>query len=776
MRRVVVTLPAALLVVAGGAAYAQTTTPTALVPSGSHAASYDTLTAMAGSADYLAYTRSNSAPGGGTDSNTSTLWIRNDDGSTYQLSPVAHVPEPYGVSLTGSILVVGGLGQADAWYDLATGTHGTPTPAPGSTAGYVAAASNDGWLTLSEDQHGGDEVFDTTTSGAVTSYGVPFPGNKSQLTLVPGPLGVLAAAYPDIAYMKYSSPGTWTPLTAVSDGNVICTDVSTTDAACVLYVSPGGEDGEPFPKSILQVPLNGSPVIKTTPDCAGSQAELSSTAIVWLCDSSPTQDAEAHVHSVPLGGGPVSESSIAVPLGAQLESAHGTVDFPLNPTSGPATMYGVTGADEPFDPLFVTSHSTVEAAQLAVTTGRVVWQDDRSSLLPVSARPIGRTSTGQIEVGPESDLFNAAYRFALAASGARTVVQTQAKAIIEASPLGLVRVPISGMLSSAFAAEQPLSGNRYLYATIGPDSQYEYVIRDLGTGKDHVLRTPHSARLVSAAIWGNEAAFIDHRGRVWWRNLATGKTHRLQAPLPDSRYLVGLVSVYDNVVGWDTLWRSDDGRPNIRAHYRNIATMAPATALPARDVITQVSSDGLVVQRFPDPSHIDLFGGGYTTATWQLMPYDGTDRQQIATYPAATQVTVDNGVIAYLDANQQPQTLPVAHPTSTAPISLGDPVAPTTFTDTSTNRWTTFQAFSRPLTSCAITIRRSGTEVARLRCDPNAMNTGDAYAQWNGRNRSDQRVKPGRYTWRITAKNEIGHVTNPDGNALHGAIRVGHSQ
>jgi hypothetical protein len=331
-------------------------------------------------------------------------------------------------------------------------------------------------------------------------------------------------------------------------------------------------------------------------------------------------------------------------------------------------------------------------------------------------------------------------------------------------------------LSEAYVNEQPLSGNRYLFARSHHARGYEFVLRDLGSRRDQVISSPRKKTfIVSAALWGDEVAFVDDRGGVWVRNLATGKLQRLKAPRPKAANIEALVSVYGNEVGWDIL-RFDRGTGHFYFHARsrNIHTMAPATKLSAHDAITQATSDGFLIRHFPDSSRVDIFGGGNpdTSATWELMGYHGASRQVLVDSPGATQVSLDNGVAVYLDADQQPQAVAVPHPTAAAPVSLGDPIAPKRFTDTKRNRWTTYQAFSRPLTTCAIAIRRSGSLVARLRCDADMMRTGDAYAQWNGRDTSGKRVHAGNYRWRIRAGNATGAVRSPGGRALQGVVTV----
>lgn len=762
--RSVVVLVAVLVAVLGSPASAHPTTPTAVVPSGSHAAYYGSVIPLAGSASYLAYAKTTRAPDGSEDADSSAVWIRRIDGTRYRLSPVVHVEDAAaGYSLVGSIFIAETTPPRVVWYDLAAGTHGKATPPPGTRRPFVATASADGWLTVSDNGSDGFEVFDTATSGIVTSYGYPFPGSRVQPILRSGPTGVLDEAFPDISYMSYADPGSWTALSRIDGISIACPDVSATNAACLAYGGLG--------ENVVQEPLDGSPGIITSPGCAASYPRQSATAIVWLCDADKVGVTQTHLRSVPLGGGPVNESSFTVPSNTQLRSAQGSVDLAFGSTNGPSTMSAVTAAGAEPEPLFTTSRSAVESSQLAVTTGRVLWQDDRDSRLPISVRPIERSATGQIDLGPTSQAFAAAGEFGLAASGARTIVNTHGRDIIESSPLGRVSVPFSRGLSPVDVAEQPLSGNRYLYGVSGADSVIHYMVRDLRSGKDRALRASADAHVISAAIWGDVAAYVDDRGAVWCRNLTTGRTRRLHAPLRKPRFVEALVSVYDNHVGWDIEW-SGHSRLHMRAAYRNIATMAPPIALSARDAMTQMSSDGLLIQRFRNPSQVDLFHSDYAPARWELLSYDGRSRQVIAPSPAVTNVTVENGVIVYLDARQQPEAVAVEHPTRPTPVSLGDPVAPTRFADTSKHRWTTYQAFSRPLSSCAIVIRRSGTQVARLACEPQAMTTGDAFAQWNGRNSSGRRVRAGRYTWGIHASSASAPVRGRGDNVLRGTIRV----
>jgi hypothetical protein len=264
-------------------------------------------------------------------------------------------------------------------------------------------------------------------------------------------------------------------------------------------------------------------------------------------------------------------------------------------------------------------------------------------------------------------------------------------------------------------------------------------------------------RVYDGALSGSTVVFLLNNGAVWAINLDTGKETKLRGPEMSAGKVVaaiGTVSVYGNEAGWTV--SPALGKGPKQTAIRPVDASNDATALPSGLSPTiQVTSDGILTQTM--------------TGDWQLRDDSGAVTEDLGS--DIQDPHVNSSVVEFRRPDGTAMVAPLTTVTTHQPWSLGAPLAPKHFT--LGKRWISYQPFSAALTSCVLSIRGHGHNVAHVPCRPAEMALGDAFVKWDGLHRH-HKVRTGRYHWRLVAANSAGPVLSDHGNSttITGTIRV----
>lgn len=757
-----------------------------LAPAGA-ASRYDrTMTLIGGSGDYVAYESAPSTPGGRTAAGNTVLDVLDSSGQVSQVAGPENL-ENDAVEFAGDILILRPLyNGSSVWDDVANGTSGTVAPAPQATDGLVLGPSDDGWITVDSSNPNGVRLFDTATSGSVTALGAPFSGETSSLYLrvMAGPDGLLAEQFEnghdgDVgrSYMSYSTPGVWTPLAAGTGAAVVfCSSVSASAVGCAAghMTAPSDDGGEFVETEVLRVPVNGDPVTVTAVSkCPGLPA-VDGTATMWEtgCGLNATID------RVAAAGGAIHTSTVALLPRTQLVAAQNKV-FVAGPAAkamnalASTSIYSFTDAASAPAVAVAATPSAVTVGSVALSAGRVVWQDDQQTSTHVDTvwqRSVSTNPQDAVELRPETKVSSAAVA-ELAVSGAETVLQHDASPTSTMSLIGsagaftLKAAQLSWGNSTALTSGT-LSGDRLVYM-----HNEAWTLFDLRTGRRSLIVGDHHGKVVGAALWGNTLAYAEHNGSVWSRDLATGAETRVRPALPQDRHVApAYVFAYGDEVGWDF----PEGK-GAQAGFRDVAAGTPAVRLPVPDAIAQLTDNGVLYLRCPNsPSALDCIDSPVETGSWWFRAYQGSARRVLAQFPQISVMAIDDGLSVYLTQDGEAGIAPLPDATTVEPRSLGAPIAPTAFVATHHRRWRSYQPYSAPLTTCSVAIRHHRVVIRRLSCSVKEMKTGDVLVRWDGTTTSGHLASAGRYTWTAHLGNTAGAALGPSGQARipRGSIRL----
>lgn len=258
-------------------------------------------------------------------------------------------------------------------------------------------------------------------------------------------------------------------------------------------------------------------------------------------------------------------------------------------------------------------------------------------------------------------------------------------------------------------------------------------------------RSGVSSRLADDVI----AVFIDYSIRV--KNLANGGS-MVVTPSPEDppgALSYAAVSAWGDWVAWERRYQKNGTLTGRDCGIRNVRTKAPAITL---DLCPRtLTSDGILAKDTANKK-------------WTLQPYDGSPAELPIPY-SATDISVDNGLVAWIDTDQKARLAPVDDPQSHRPRSLGNPLTSTAFTLGSS--WTLDLVTTAPLTSCQVVITKSNGGIARtLPCRSERAAVGEVVARWNGRNAGGTLVPRGTYRWHVEASNGDGSLLGPDGGPV----------
>jgi hypothetical protein len=558
--------------------------------------------------------------------------------------------------------------------------------------------------------------------------------------------------------MAWKHPGTFTTLGLGATGytNVFCSSVSAGVAGC------GATDATAHPV-VIRLPLNGATPVTTVlaKSACPDAVFVTAAATAWTDGCSRT------LNSVPAATGtPVSTNSAYVQEGAGLVGAFGELVTSIDVGTG-FVLDETSDATGARHVLVSLQHSVVVAAHIAITAGRVAYDDDQTSAVGTWSRVV-RGSATTVTVGAAkslghpgvgADIVSGGGPY-LSISGANTASAGMTRSMTIDSPVGT-----STLRTKTPVTDVDLSGDRM---TFDVGAQQRPALYDLLTGT--MTRVPHA---VSASIWGNYLAYAKANGSVWRQQL--GGHHapvRLRGPVSGTQRNGIFVQVFS--FGDEVAWQLEVQLPTPPfqvAHdgVRDAQTMAPAQAIPDTDFPRAATSDGVLEQHYVG-NHVRYY----------LQPYGSTHRTLVVSVPETgllvgepDNLAVDGDRIAWIDGNNRARiaALPViASPDP--PRYLGDPLAPTTLARGAKNPWQAFIPLSAALTSCSVTIFEQATVVRTLRCTKAAARLGDAAVSWNGQNSAGREVKAATYRWVLNAANSAGTALAANGSTRPIAGRI----
>ncbi len=756
-RRLVVMLSAIAAVtcaVIAPAAAATQTPPHSLTLTGGKSPFYDLDLPIVGGAHYLVFSDQPYPYA------TQTLRLRTSTGTTSTLAfDPSSEEEP--TSLAGSSLTgaddfesTPGVVQNNVeWWNLANGTSGIlDLPRPDA---YLGSAP-DGILAIGPS---GVLQDHPATGQAATKLGTPFP--SAPTGAVPVALaadgGVVLSESGAFVYMSWKHPGTFTGLDVKSAGDTdaFCSSLAAGNAGC------GATDSTGHPL-IIRAPVSGGAPVVTRLAKSACPDEVIATASVtaWGDGCLGTID------SVPgTTGSPVSSSKAFIEEGAGLAGAYGQLIAAVSP-GGRFALDQVASATATRHRIVTPWRSAVVAANIALSPGRIAYDDDQSAAVTTWTRVLGGTSAtvtagsatslGHPGAGTDIDVGGGAH---LSISGANTASAGLSHSLSIRSP-----IRTTTLATKSVAEDVEMSGNRVVFDTgAGPKS----MLYDLRTG---ALTTISGA--VSASVWGNYLAIAKADGSVWRQQL--GGHHapvELRAPLPAKQRVSFFVQVYSfgDFVAWQ-LEAAIATPPFQVSHdgYRNARTMAAAQSIPDTYFPRAATSDGLLEQHYAGDQ-----------VTYYLQRYGSTKRVQVLSTPQTgllagnpNQVAVDGDRIAWVDGTNHARVAPLPIATSPDPPRfLGDAQAPRTAKASGLAKtpWQAFIPLSAALTTCTVTIYAGSTAVRTLTCAKSDALLGDAAVRWDGKDSGGHALGAGSYRWQLSAANSDGTALAADGSAA--AIR-----
>lgn len=710
---------------------------------------------LAGDAQRLVYAEVNVGSGGGPETATAELeqYAESAGSSDIGRTPLEHSGYARLFSLAGSMLTTAPEPFANTtldWWDLATGTSGTAT-----TSGQWLGSAADGWY-----EAVGSRVMDHSTDGSSRVLATVFGGNQSIVSGTVGPAGVVVAGDGGgLAYVTFG--GTATRLRSAwshhgdIDHDVSCRGTSSTQTVCAVYADLGENDSL---VTVQRVPLNGGAPAKVSDVCAGDGGLPSAafTATSLLCGD----DVVTSQRLVAAGKVATSPYLIGHGLGAWAPQIVPALGAGVVANADQTRLELVTSAAAHPRRLVTASRSRSTVSAFSLSSGEVEWttnQPAASQATPGLSVRNARlaASSAALTVGRRKVVATKAAAGSIAVSGETVAYAvTVSRDGLEQPAVRVVSPEHSTLLRNVKSGSVSVSGNRVLYrSTALPGFRHgRFMLLDAATGRTEPVPVLNHAlhddpNLAVSAIWGNYIAYID-REVLSRLNLKDGKSLRVSAKTSGSND--GGPYVYGRYVGWHSTTGDITGGTG-RGYYRDLATSAPAVALPTGTFIWALTNTGIVTDRTNDWH--DVGNGNLTPNTYYLRRYaSGSDDKTILTAPHAQGgAQVSDSVLAWLDATRVVRAALLA-PTPITPLSLGAPYAPRRFELARGARWQPDVRFSAALSSCRLTISHDGTTVRSLPCAPQAMAVGDAMVSWNGRDRAGNRATVGTYQWTVTVK------------------------
>jgi len=375
-----------------------------------------------------------------------------------------------------------------------------------------------------------------------------------------------------------------------------------------------------------------------------------------------------------------------------------------------------------------------EANNITLSPGRVTWLDDSARTGAVRTRTVSGDAT--LTVGATTVLpTGSGSDYMLAASGTRTVYGGRYGGEVHVHRAGDAGFTVLPGQSAA------ISGTRVVHGA---------QVRDLVTGSDVAL--PANADRVT--VWGHRVAY-EVGGAVHVLDLTTGtETVVLGAS--------GAFALWGDRLAW-----FDFGSKHVKV---TDLVSGATRILPVvqNDWALSVALSGSYVAILSGaaPARFD------TVTVFSLAADDSAPAVTTISGArhAAGGLSLDGSRLAWIDGpTGLPKVAPLPHVVE-APRYLGNPFAPAGFVP-GAGPWRGEWVFTKPLPTCAVTIRSGATVVRTLGC---ATANGSALASWDGTDSRGRTVAVGSYTWTVTAADADGAALAEDGTAspISGAVEV----
>ncbi len=300
---------------------------------------------------------------------------------------------------------------------------------------------------------------------------------------------------------------------------------------------------------------------------------------------------------------------------------------------------------------------------------------------------------------------------------------------------------------SAKGEPAAMSGHRVLEVPDAHTSAATLV--DLATGGT-------SAAGALMTIWGQTGAGLSaSTGDIVVTHLVTGATSTItlaDAGVPDGGGISDL-ALQGDLLAWE--WESDTPTTAYGLGWRNLRTGAQGAATRPNDRVSLGA-----------PS---VFGHDIAvTSAGSALVYNADTGSTILTIPSADGATLGPMGLG-LGRPRDPPAQGVA-PAGPAPVPRheGNPIAASSFHQSSPTPWTGEWVFTEPLTACSVKITDDANALVRtLPCAPAAAAAGEAVVSWDGKNGGGAAVGAGAYHWTVVAADADGAAVDVDGTLDH---------
>jgi hypothetical protein len=695
-----------------------------------------------------------------------TLYLKPATGSVIALP--AEFQTPYPVQLIGSM--IGSYSAPDRvfHYERIGDAGASSTTIPVGTFQTISA---DGYVYSSTPPDGtGLHLYDVKVStGATNDFG-PVPGNPATVVTFPTADGIVVesrdAASTGLSSLWYESSSSTGHFEQLASGIPLVSDaaVSSTAVAWLENSTPTGSAYDPSMTTVVRMSLDGSGEHRTLAPAADEVAITAAfTAVATALSPSSTRA----LMTAPASGG--SMTSYPVAISGDLISTGDDFVVGQGGTSATAGLYSVASATSPAAELISAGPAPLTATSIALSPGRIVWRDDapRSGVVTrtlisdnsgvtvgnpvvIAGDPAGPVGVGSTATSGGYVAYSAGGRLWLAQSG-------QA-----AQNLG----------PSASDDVLTLSGERLLQ---GHDDG-SATLFDLAKSTVAILPAPVGpwggafAGLTPYQLFGNELASMASNGSIWIERLDTGQSEQVSnATVGAGQTALASVAVDGSTVAWAEKICSPSGSfvkcGASTLRYRDVHTLGPVITVPSVTPLHLALSGGYLA--FDDDS------GGSGSFVDATALFSNTVEQVAPVAPAAESFALSGSTLGWIGADGLPRVLALPHQTD-QPWYLGDGLAPTTFTADGAASWTIDLTTSSALTQCTVTIATGATTVRTLACDAPSMAVGVAKVSWDGTDAQGKLVAAGNYTWTLRAAEADGAVLDDTGSAapITGAVAL----
>ena len=603
---------------------------------------------------------------------------------------------------------------------------------------------------IGRDQDSGDLVHvDLLDGGEASPVGT---GAASAEQFTAGPAGVLTYGYSEgeLRYYPYATPGAGRRLATQPAALRDCPVVTTSNAYCTL-----GEGLARFPLA------GGAPTIVQTGGDHYDMAVFAGGVAVSAYDTDNQMVLKTWTGTT---AAPVERLGATFRFGGDVASTPGGTSVVVSRQGalGAAGLWSVPVPTGSSSQLLAAPASDRFAKSIAIGPGAVAWLDNARVDDSVWMRDL--SASGEPS-GNERLVAAVPSYTSLAVAGGRVAHNPP---VADPPNIGVLGVWQDGTTTPVEGAPSiwmnSFSGDRLLLQRHFAGDAQDMVLHDVRTGQDTVLEDGNVSDL-----WGERRVRLEDAGRVVVDDLRTGESVEVRAPTDAADYVFGDVHIAGDTVAWQLWIQADSELGGWETKVRNLATMAPATAIGDPD--------------FP-PSIDDLSTGyaigstcmGMDCGLW-AMPVDGSNPVLVhesdgpgSDLPPAA---IDGNTAAFIAGDHSYTAAPMV---TTLPAYADAPrllVHPELSSSAGPGRtWALRVVTSRILNACSVEIRNASNAVVRdLDCvDPYAA----AEVAWDATDADGDAVAPGEYTWQITGATGAEDLVDYDGGdaALSGSVTV----